>query len=206
MYYVKSITTGEVWLKVLKEIMNNGGTIKDGEQNLKELLNVILEIKNPLKKDSIVQQYGDEKIIDWMKDNFLKQQPVLDWGYSYGQRFFNYNGVNQIEKVIKKLKSNPESKSATISTMDPKHDDAHMPCIVAMDFKIRKNKLITTTFFRSQDAGKKIYADIISIGEISKLITRALNIKENELIIHIASLHIYETEWEKINNIISSLK
>ncbi|OYT43522.1 MAG: hypothetical protein B6U88_00860 [Candidatus Aenigmarchaeota archaeon ex4484_56] len=123
----------------------------------------------------------------------------------YGKRLFNYRGINQIKAVVNKLKVKPESKSAIITLTDPSKDKRHVPCICVMDFKIRNSLLTTTAFFRSQDAGKKIYADILAIGEIVKLISRNLNVKIGPLILYICSSHIYEEDIKKINNIIKSL-
>lgn len=42
-------------------------------------------------------------MIEWMKNNFFSDKNVLDWGYSYGQRLTNYEGINQIKNVKEKL-------------------------------------------------------------------------------------------------------
>ncbi len=202
MKHIVAKNTGEAWIKASQEVMLNGLPVKDGEVNLKESLHVFLTIEDQISKDAITEKYADPTMIDWMRRNFFDFEPVLDWGYSYGQRFFNYDGINQIKNVIKKLKKNPESKSATISLMNPDGDKHHMPCIVAIDFKIRDNKLITTAFFRSQDVGKKIYADILCIGEIGQMIASQLDLHLGELHIHIVSLHVYEPDWDRVNKMI----
>lgn len=196
-------TSGIAWLSAVGEVMKNGNLVRDGEQNLKEVLNVMVTISDPLGTDTVLEKYADKKMIKWMKGNFLKMEPVLDWGYSYGQRFFNFGGINQVDNVIAKLKKNPDSKSATIALMDPKGDGHHVPCIVAIDFKIRQNKLMLTAFFRSQDVGKKMYADIISVGEIGKTISEKVGVILGSLNILIVSLHAYEADWENIKKLIT---
>ncbi len=203
---MKQITTktpGEAWLKAASEVLKSGKPVKDGEQNLKEILNVMVTVRDSMGSDDILEKYADEKMIVWMKDNFLKTKQVLDWGYSYGQRFFSFDGINQIKKVIEKLSKNPESKSATITLMDPKGDGHHVPCIVAIDFKIRERKLMLTAFFRSQDVGKKMYADIISLGEIGKMISKEVKVELGDLNILIVSLHAYEADWDNIKKLVS---
>ncbi|MCX6713508.1 MAG: thymidylate synthase, partial [Candidatus Vogelbacteria bacterium] len=176
----------------------DGQLIKDGDKKLRELLNVFIICENPTKGDEILDKKADKNMINWMLGNFLKQEPVLNWGYSYGLRFFNYHGINQLQQIIDKLKKNNESKSATISLMDPLGDSGHMPCICVLDFKIRKGYLLATAFFRSQDAGKKLYADIISLGKIMEIVSGEVGIKMGELSVLIASLHIYEEDLEEI--------
>lgn len=117
--------------------------------------------------------------------------------------YSDFGGINQIQNVIQKLKKNPESKSATITLMNPDGDKHHMPCIVALDFKIRNKQLMLTAFFRSQDVGKKIYADIICLGEIEKQIADSVGVAMGPLNILIVSLHVYEADFEKIADLIA---
>ena len=67
--------------------------------------------------------------------------------------------------------------------------------------KIRNGKIVGNAFFRSQDAGKKFYADIMCIGEIMKLVSNKLGLEVGTLSIFIASLHIYESDFDKIKRI-----
>lgn len=203
MTIIESRTPGESWLKAARAVIKSGHPIKDGDVRLKEILNVHLTVDRPLSYDSILRLHADGKMISWMQDNFLKLDPVPGWGYSYGQRFFSYDGIDQISRAIEKLKKNQDSKSATVSLMDPPGDASHMPCIVALDFKVRDGRLMTTAFFRSQDAGKKMYADIICLGEIARRVADGVGVEAGPLHILIVSLHVYETEWNKINALIA---
>ena len=140
-----------------------------------------------------------------MLNNFGKTTEVDDWGYSYGQRLYDFKGVNQIKYVISRLKSNHESKSATISFMFPPEDIKHIPCIIAIDFKIRDKKLIVTSFFRSQDIGKKFYADAIAINSIAEKISRSLSIRHQEFLFFIKSAHIYLNDIQILKPILKWL-
>lgn len=206
MISIKEKTAGKIWLKACLAVMRKGKKIKDGDVNLKEVIDLYIEVADAITHDKILKKYADYKMINWMvKENFGGNKPVLNWGYCYGLRLRNYDGVNQIEKIVEKLKKNPEAKSATIATMKPSEDfSGHMPCIVCIDFKIRNKKLYLTSFFRSQDVGKKVYADILALGEIQKLVSQKLKIKCGSVKIFISSAHIYETEFKKIKDILSN--
>lgn len=194
MYTIEAETPGILWQNAARKVYDEGSEVMDGQEHLKELLNVMLICSKPMGNDAILDKLADKKMIEFMLGNFMKTEPVLDWGYSYGVRLFNYNGVNQIEKIINKLKNNKESKSATIDLMDPLKDGKHVPCICTLDFKIRDNKVQCSAFFRSQDAGKKIYADIISLGALTNMVAKGTNLEAGILHIFIASLHIYEKD------------
>jgi thymidylate synthase (methanogen type) len=197
-YEIKSDTSGQAWKKCANLVDKEGEIIHDGDKELKEVLNVFISVNNPWKTDEILDRYGDENMIRWMEDNFTKTKPIPEWGYSYGQRLFDKNGINQIENIIKKLRNNPESKSATVTLLDPEGDQSHVPCIVSLDFKIRHKRLVTTAFFRSQDAGKKMYADILALHTISKRVAQHLNVKAGPVNIFVVSLHLYSEDREKI--------
>lgn len=203
MIQITEKTTGYAWKKAADLVYNTGHEVKDGQKILKELINVFITVESPLEDDPVIKKFADHTMIDWMKDNFLKSKPVLNWGYSYGQRFFSYDqSINQVQGVIEKLIKNIESKSATISLSDPAQDDKHMPCIISIDFKVRDSKLMATAFFRSQDVGKKIYADIFAIAEISKKIANAIDVPMGSVNLLIVSLHAYQEDWEKVKTLI----
>jgi thymidylate synthase len=206
MEMIKEKSAGILWQKACLLVMNKGHEVKDNEQNLKEIIDLYIEVENASEHDDLIKKYSDPEMIKWMmNDNFGGDKPVLNWGYCYGMRLYDYDGVNQIGKIIEKLKKNPESKSSTIVTMKPSADfDGHMPCIVVIDFKIRNNKLLLTSFFRSQDIGKKIYADIFSLGKIQNDISQALNVDCGPVKIFISSAHVYESDFEAVNKLIGS--
>jgi len=206
MILIHEKTAGLVWHRAVQKINNKGRVIFDENKKLKELLNVVIVVDDPTKEDRIIKRHGDKKMIRWMINNFTKNKPIEKWGYSYGQRINNFNGVNQLEEIIQKLRKRPHLKSSTITLMNPNEDDYHTPCICVIDFKIRKDKLLTNAFFRSQDAGKKIYADILSIGLISKNLARKLNVKIGKLTILVASLHFYYEDNDKLRSILETVE
>ena len=105
------------------------------------------------------------------------------------------------ESEQEKLVNNPEAKSATIALMNPEEDyEGHMPCIISLDFKIRNEQLDITGFFRSQDIGKKIYADILALNAILTEVSEKIKVKSGDVKIFISSAHIYEQDYNKFND------
>jgi len=199
---IETNTIGDAWVESIKTVLDLGKTVHDGDTKLKEFINLAIKINHPEKEDDILKKYADEKMIEFMISNFLEKEPVLNWGYSYGQRIYDFSGINQFKKIANKLKKNPESKSATISLMNPPEDQKHVPCITVLDFKIRDGHLLATAFFRSQDIGKKFYADAICIGKIGKMISEKINNVPVKLLFVISSAHIYEPDIEKVKKIV----
>jgi len=199
MVVIESESPGIAWRKAYDTVMSVGSEVHDDGILLKEVIDMFIIVKNGGVSDKYIETYADPKMITWMVDeNFGGNKPVLDWGYCYGMRLTDFRGVNQVQKIIDKLKSNPESKSATINFMDPSIDfDGHMPCIVALDFKIRNDRLDITGFFRSQDIGKKFYADILALAKIQTTLATALKCPRGSVKIFISSAHVYEQDFKR---------
>lgn len=208
MKIIESETIGEGWLKSCRSILDSGIDIKDGDERLKEIIHLILTIKNPSVKDEIIETHGDKEMIEWMLSNFLEQKtiPELNDSQSYGIRLFNYNGKDQVQWVIEKLKRKPESKSATIPMLMPNKDSGYIPCVSLLDFKIRDDNLILTVLCRSLDFGRKAYANMVALHKIQKLVADELKVQIGALILHIISAHVYENDIEGINPILKNFE
>ena len=194
---IKERTIGSAWKKCCAKVMQEGKDFNDGEQKIKEITNLLVKIASPQKKDKIIEKKADSKMITWMMQNFFEKNPIEGWGYSYGQRLFEYNGIDQIESIIAKIKKKPETKAATITLMNPGNDERHAPCVCLLDFKKRNRQINLTAVFRSQDIGKKMYADAICLGRIMQEVSDRTESKPGELILHIISAHVYEADFEK---------
>jgi len=195
---IKSKSIGDAWKSLLSNILEKGQETKDGDQIIKELCNVIVSLDHDVRlTDPIFEKYYDKKWISFMRANFFDREPINDWGYSYGQRFFNYEGNNQIKDIIDKLRKNPLAKSATVSLAYPPGDKKHMPCIFCSDFKIRDGMLNITSYFRSKDAGKKFCADVICLKEIQEMVSKEVGVKSGNFYLICSSMHIYEPEFKQ---------
>lgn len=199
---IKAESIGEAWKLLLLNILEKGQDTKDGDQIIRELCNVVVSlVPDVAMTDTIFEEFYDKKWIMFMRENFFGMEPINDWGYSYGQRFFDYEGTDQIKNVVEKLKKNSLAKSATISLAYPPGDKKHMPCIYCVDFKIRNGMLNMTSYFRSQDAGKKFCADVVCLKEIQNIVSRDVGIKTGCFYLVCSSMHIYEPEFKKVEDI-----
>ena len=204
---MRELTTdsiGEAWLESCRYIFRDGHPMEDEGKMLREMLHFVLEIKNPKEDDKIIEKYADKAMIEWMLSNFFEQKmvPELKNGLSYGTRLFNYNGKNQVEWVIEKLKQKPESKSATITMLMPNQDVGYIPCVSMLDFKIRGGRLMVVAMCRSLDFGSKVYANMIALHRLQQMISKRLDVPSGELVIYVVSAHIYDDDYNKIKAIL----
>jgi thymidylate synthase len=199
MKYISAPTIGRAWAKAYRLVMEEGHEMNDGTAPITEVMNLYISVDDAQSSDKILDAMADPGMIDWMVNkNFGGMEPVLDWGYSYGARLHNFNGIDQVAEVVNKLRLRPGSKASTISLMDPSEDfSGHMPCVIALDVKIRDGKLTITGLFRSQDIGKKFYADAMALAAIQKEIALAVGVDCGSIELLIASAHVVDTEYGK---------
>ncbi len=137
---------------------------------------------------------------NWMHANFTEKKPIPELGFtkSYFTRLHDYNGKDQLATVVTKLKSKPETKSATITMLMPNDDSSYIPCVSLLDFKIRDKKLLLTATCRSLDFGRKALYNFVELTLIGKQIQDACKVPGLELHVHVISAHIYEKDMKSI--------
>ncbi len=197
MNYISVTTIGYAWAAAHKLVMEAGHIMTDGTKPVTELMNIYISVDDAQASDKILDKLADPARVDWMvNQNFGGTTPIDEWGYSYGMRLRDFHGNDQIAEAVKKLQIRPGSRSATISLMDPSLDfTGHMPCIVALDPKIRDSKLTLTGFFRSQDIGKKFYADMLALAAIQKEIADKVGVTCGSIELLITSALVCESEY-----------
>jgi thymidylate synthase len=109
---------------------------------------------------------------------------------------FNY----QLDYVVNKLRDDRDTRQATLTLWGrapkPSRD---IPCTVALDFKIRDDKLITQVFMRSSDVWLGLPYDIFAFTMMSYRVLERLHdfgappVDPGVLIITAASSHLYDT-------------
>jgi len=188
-------TIGEVWQETYDVIIKNGKSIKDNNEELIELLHVFLIVNSP-EKEIAISQGQNQAMKKWMEENFtqIMRVPELNNCWSYGWRLYNFQGINQIDWIIEKLKKKPESKSATISMLQRAGEESYIPCVSLLDFKIRSNQLWLTVTCRSLDFGQKAIHNMTNLARISQKVADRLDISQIRLFMHVNSAHIYKKD------------
>lgn len=220
MTVIEATSPGDAWCKVSKHLLENG--VKVG--NLTEELNVMTEITEFKSDDwfdsSFRQVMGDDRI-DFAKTvTFLKPEPKqasndffvaeegLDykfikthWHDSYWGRMISWQGTfNQVENVIKILKTGKAVKRCELIIFDPSRDARNpysQPCMLAIDIKPRNGKIYLTSIIRSNRVSKSGYADYTALVEMGKFLAEQSNMELGKVSILANSCHIGDMNEEK---------
>jgi thymidylate synthase len=170
-----------------------------------EIENRTMEVLAPDPKDCLIHQCGDREWLTWMHDNFVVQDNVPELGYapSYAVRLYNYayQGRDQVEWVIQRLRAYPDSRSATITTLMPLTDTSYIPCISLLDFWVPDESLELVVYAHSLDFGRKAYGNLIELAQLQAHVSEQIARSVGRLVIHVKSAHVYEPEWEFVRQL-----
>jgi len=110
---------------------------------------------------------------------------------------------NQIDRVIERLRSKPDTRRAVIALLEP--DDlepgqAEAPCTAALQFIRRRERLHMVAMMRSNDAYMGFTHDVFCFTMIQEIIARALGIRVGDYHHFATSLHLYERDEAKVSD------
>ena len=85
-------------------------------------------------------------------------------------RLFDWarTGRDQIAWVVERLRADPESRSATITTFQPLTDETYVPCISMLDFWLPAGELELVVYAHSLDFGKKAYGNLVELARLQE--------------------------------------
>jgi thymidylate synthase len=196
---VESTTLGAGWLDVTRAVLQDGTLASYDGQRTRELALLTLVVERPSSADETIARLGDPEWLAWMHANFFvhKDVPELGNAKSYAVRLFDYAGAghDQLAWVVGRLRDDPESRSATITTFQPLTDTSYIPCVSMLDFWLPGGALELVVYAHSLDFGKKAYGNLIELARLQEHVAGELAAPVGRLVIHAKSAHVYEPEW-----------
>lgn len=111
---------------------------------------------------------------------------------AYGPRI-----VPQVTYVVAKLREDRDTRQAALTIWEPNPAPSKdIPCTVAMDFKIREDRLNLHVFMRSSDIWLGLPYDVFSFSCVAYLVCSILGgVEPGTLYLTAASSHLYERHW-----------
>ena len=206
---VATETIGTAWLEIARRILAEGVASRYDDLPVLEVPRVTITVEHPRTGDEIVREFGDLERIAWMHANFTDHALVRELGdaRSYASRLFDYAGTgrDQVQWVIERLRSDPTSRSATITTFEPLLDTSYIPCVSLLDFWIRDGALEQVVYAHSIDFGSKGYGNLVELAWLQEHVASELGLPVGRLDFLIKSAHIYDTEFEYMNTVLAQV-
>ena len=199
-----------------------------------ELINATLILRNPL--DRIVPDRGRRTnvafgIAEWYSimfgidkvdffsrfienyGDYSTDGNVLDGAYGTRIHYYLRNSrgapveyLNQIDCIIEKLKTDPDSRQAVMSIYSA--DDLtvgiggkNTPCTLTLQFLVRDSQLHLIVNMRSSDVFKGLTYDVMVFTFIQELIARRLDLPIGQYLHNAASLHMYDSDFPLVDRL-----
>jgi len=197
--HLETDSLGQAWLAIARRILDDGTPSTYDGQEILEVPHAWLEVRHPDPDDAIIAEHAEPERLAWMRANFLDRSLVAELGNarSYASRLFDYGatGADQLAWVVGRLKADPLSRSATITTFEPLSDTSYIPCVSMLDFWIRDDALELVVYAHSIDFGAKGYANLVQLADIQGDVAGELGVPIGPLSFIVKSAHIYEPQF-----------
>lgn len=201
---VEAPTLEDGWLAVSRAILDFGADATYDEQVTKELSLLTLTVAAPDPEDELIAALADPEWLAWMHRNFTEPDDVAELGgaRSYARRLRDYDGRDQVAWVIERLRTDPETRSAAITTFQPHDDTSYIPCVSLLDFWRPQQSLELVVYAHSLDFGKKAYGNLVELARLQHEVADAVGVPVGTLVIHATSAHVYEPEFELMRRLV----
>ena len=132
------------------------------------------------------------------------------YGYlwrSFGGEYPQFNGVDQIARLIKEIEKNPNSRRLLVSGWDPRvcDDVALPPCHTLFQFKVENGTTLHCQLYqRSADAFLGVPFNISSYALLTHLVAHVCGLEVGDFVHTFGDLHIYSNHFEPVDELLAS--
>lgn len=112
----------------------------------------------------------------------------------------------QVRRVLERLQSDSVSRQGIVTIWDPALDGhevhADMPCTIALHLLPRDNLLHLQVYMRSNDVWLGLAYDYFVFSQWLHTVAKVLGLKPGRYTHHVSSLHLYERDVERVEQLI----
>lgn len=204
--HAKDVRTA--WLRCAKLIGNYGyRKTSDYDEEQLELMNLSMVVQNEnLDNPSMVGYLGITKEeLEEYANSLLSAKLPDSIRYTYGARFRDYEGIDQLDYLEKILRETKYTRRCVATLWNPNLDTIHdeVPCINLYQGIIQDEKLHFLAYFRSNDMLNGYPRNIYGILKIQSELCKRLNLARGYVGTTAGSAHIYSRDFNNLSEIIN---
>ena len=131
---------------------------------------------------------------------FARQWGAL--GPVYGHQWRDFEGVDQISKVVEDIKAKPDSRRLIVSAWNPKDIPVMVksglpPCHVLFQFYVAEGRLSCQLYQRSADAFLGVPFNIASYALLSMMVAQVCGLQPGDFVHTFGDVHLYSNHIEQ---------
>src|SRR5271169_1342124 len=203
-------TIGAAWLAAAGRILAEGIASRYDGLAVREISLVTLAVARPGPVDEVIAAHAEPERLAWMHANFTDHAKVAALGDadSYATRLFDYehSGRDQVAWVIDRLRRDPATRSAAITTFQPRTDTSYIPCVSLLDFWLPGGAVELVSYAHSIDFGAKGYGNLVELAWLQHHVARELGHPVGRLLMVVKSAHVYQTESGYVRGVLAQSK
>jgi thymidylate synthase len=166
------------------------------------LKSVIYELLWFLKGSTNIKYLQENGVSIW--DEWADEHG--DLGPVYGSQWRSWRthdnrSIDQIDKLITDLKTNPDSRRLIVSAWNVAEIENMKlpPCHCFFQFYVANNKLSCQLYQRSADIFLGVPFNIASYALLTLMIAQVVNLKPGEFVHTLGDAHIYSNHFDQVN-------
>ncbi|MBS7611329.1 hypothetical protein KEJ27_03850 [Candidatus Bathyarchaeota archaeon] len=210
---VKGFSIASVWGRAVLEVWRHGVEVPTEYGEKAKEATLLMVVEDPFKEPRVHR--GDvlavvglkdymEEVLNGSKDKLVEEGKLP---YTYHERLFKYgaDGFNQMDYVIRKLKSTPYTRRAQAITWIPVKDvnlDSP-PCLQRLWFKVYSGKLVLQSEWRSRDLFRAAHMNMLALTELMKTIALNVGVELGSYVDFSNSAHIYEKSYDNVKSFLN---
>ena len=187
---MRADSIGAAWLAVAGRILAEGVESRYDGLPVREISLVTLVVEHPAPADEIIATNAEPERLAWMHANFTDHARVaaLSNADSYATRLFDYehSGRDQVAGVVERLRRDPATRSAAITTFQPHTDTSYIPCVSLLDFWLPDGA--------------------VELASLQQRVADQLGRPTGRLLMVVKSAHVYETERGYLRDVLAQYR
>lgn len=152
-----------------------------------------------------IQYLRDNGINYWDPDYKRSGRTDGTLGPVYGKQWRDFNGIDQLRRLITNIMTSPESRRLIVNAWNPSelHHMALPPCHYGFQVYINNNQLDLMWQQRSADVFLGLPYDIAMYGLLLELLAKGAGYKPGRLIAQLGDCHLYSNHREQSKELLS---